>query len=209
MGDLHQLPLKDLLERYEASNVPNKQSKEELYEFFELSPDKINDESNPDIKFKIKLLKNQLIKDIKHTEEINKLEQDFMDAQNYIHDLEAEQKPNQTKEEEVESEPIKENYGETEQFLKSHRNLSFNEYVEKTKYNEETIETLKNELEKDNETYYIDFQQFNDYSLKQLEPYLKDWFETKIEKLTNDKKYLFSFKVGQIFGNIDAINIKK
>ena len=59
-------------------------------------------------------------------------------------------------------------YGASEDFKKSHHNMTFNEYRKLGQQSDEKVIEMIKYLESDQDTWRIDFQQFNSISLKQL-----------------------------------------
>ena len=90
-------------------------------------------------------------------------------------------------------------YGESDEFKKSHRNLTFKEYRDLNKHSNKKIQDMIIYLNSDSDSWQIDFQPFNEDALKELEPYFIKWFEDKIQFLNWNDKYMFHFKVGNVW----------
>ena len=227
MEDLNHLPLKTLWDKYiSIPNIPNKLTLDSVEDLYDIPNNLIFvDDTTDEYETARNLFKKKLIKDINKSFPL-KTEISFInppsDENNNNDNLnEKPTDPDLLKPTDNNDNTINENnnidttddlseflepgveikipFGETREFKDSHKGLTYNEYVAKTKYSPDKIEKLKDSLfnNKTNE-WFIDFQQFNTTALNEITPYLKDWFEQKLAKL-DYTKYLFSFKVGDLW----------
>lgn len=84
-------------------------------------------------------------------------------------------------------------YGESEEFKQTHRNMSFDEYVEKTKYDENKIQKAIEDINNSKDTLEVDFTQFNNEGLRQIAPHILNW----LGKHPLSNKYLVHYRVGE------------
>ena len=92
--------------------------------------------------------------------------------------------------------PMKpEPYGESEEFRKSHHNMSFNEYSRIK--DKDRINELIEFLHSDHKEWFIDFTKFKSSSLDTIKPYIVDWFENKIGTMRMNEHCVLQFRINR------------
>ena len=92
--------------------------------------------------------------------------------------------------------PLLIKHGESDEFKKSHRQMTFNEWVKFTKYDKNNIKQTIDELNKSKYNWNIKFDQFNDTALNELKEPLNKWFVKTIGELKTKEHFWVLYRVG-------------